>query len=55
MRSSSCLITIVIDVGLVIFVILQGAIEVGGIARAWEIADDSGRIEFFEYVQVDNY
>jgi hypothetical protein len=26
----------------------QGAIEVGGIEKAWQIAEDGGRIEFFE-------
>jgi len=29
-------------------VLIKGAIEVGGIGRAWDLASQSGRIEFFK-------
>ena len=31
-------------------ILIKGAMEVGGIGRAWELANESGRIEFFKYV-----
>jgi hypothetical protein len=30
-------------------IIVKGSLKVGGFTQVWQIANDSGRIEFFEY------
>ena len=32
-------------------VMVKGVVEAGGVARTWEINDDSGRIEFLKHVE----
>ena len=31
-------------------VMVKGVVQAGGVARTWEINDESGRIEFFKHV-----
>jgi Na+/proline symporter len=38
-------------IGLVTLIV-KGAIDAGGFTRAWHIAQDGGRLNFFKYVQI---
>lgn len=41
--------------GSILLIIIIGIINEGGVSKIWGIAEDSGRINFFEYYTLYNY